>query len=52
VLDQEHPLLPDAALYFGRGNTLYYEPDTRLAYRRKDVVATVNSIVAQYRGEA
>jgi nucleoside-diphosphate-sugar epimerase len=52
VLDQEHPLLPDAALYFGRGNTLYYEPDTRLAYRRKDVVATVNDIVAQYRGEA
>lgn len=52
VLDQEHPLLPDAAIYFGRGNTLYYEPDTRLAYRRGDVLATIGDIVAQYRGTA
>ncbi len=27
VRDEEHPMLPDATLYFGRGNTLYYEPD-------------------------
>ena len=52
VLDQEHPLLPDAALYFGRGNSLFYEPDTRLAYRRNDVVATIGEIVAQYREAA
>jgi dihydroflavonol-4-reductase len=49
VLDQEHPLLPDAAIYFGRGNVLYYEPDTRLDYRRQDVVATIGEIVAHYR---
>jgi nucleoside-diphosphate-sugar epimerase len=52
VLDQEHPLLPDAALYFGRGNFLSYEPATRLAYRRGDVIATIGEIVAQYRGAA
>jgi nucleoside-diphosphate-sugar epimerase len=53
VLDQEHPMLPDAALYFGRGNTLYYEPDAaetaQLGYRRGDVVRTIGEIVAQYR---
>lgn len=53
VLDQEHPMLPDAAIYFGRGNTLYYEPDaaeTRLlGYRRNDVMRTIAEVVAQYR---
>jgi len=53
VLDQEHPMLPDSAIYFGRGNTLYYEPDARetalLAYRRNDVIRAVGEIVAQYR---
>ena len=52
VLDQEHPMLPDAALYFGRGNTLYYEPDATetklLGYRRKDITRAVNEIVAAF----
>jgi len=52
VLDQEHPLLPDAAIYFGRGNSLFYEPDTRLAYRRNDVVPAIEEIVANNRGAA
>ncbi|PZX27025.1 Nucleoside-diphosphate-sugar epimerase [Cupriavidus phytorum] len=53
VIDQEHPLLPDSALCFGRGNTLYYEPDAAetalLGYRRRDILRTVSEIVAQYR---
>lgn len=53
VLDQEHPMLPDAAIYFGRGNTLYYEPDAvetkLLGYRRGDVTRTIAEVVAQYR---
>ena len=56
VLDQEHPMLPDSAIYFGRGNTLYYEPDAAetalLGYRRNDVIRTVGEIVAQYRDPA
>lgn len=52
-LDQEHPLLPDMAIYTGRGNVVSYEPDpteaSLLAYRRKDVQRTINEIVAQYR---
>ncbi|SOZ40081.1 NAD-dependent epimerase/dehydratase family protein [Cupriavidus neocaledonicus] len=53
VIDQEHPLLPDSAICFGRGNTLYYEPDAAetalLGYRRGDILRTVSEIVAQYR---
>ena len=56
VLNQEHPMLPDSAIYFGRGNTLYYEPDAQetalLGYRRNDVIRTVGEIVAQYRDPA
>ncbi|CAG2158009.1 hypothetical protein LMG31506_06212 [Cupriavidus yeoncheonensis] len=52
VIDQEHPLLPDSAICFGRGNTLYYEPDAAetalLGYRRCDILRTVSEIVAQY----
>ncbi len=52
VRDEEHPMLPDATLYFGRGNTLYYEPDAGeaalLAYRRKDVGRALDEVVAQY----
>jgi nucleoside-diphosphate-sugar epimerase len=55
VLDQEHPMLPDSALYFGRGNTLYYEPDAEetklLGYRRKDVMRTIAELVAHYQGQ-
>jgi hypothetical protein len=53
-LDQEHPLLPDMALYTGRGNTLRYEPDAAetalLGYVRNDIQRAVNEVVAQYRG--
>lgn len=52
VIDQEHPLLPDSAICFGRGNTLYYEPEAAetalLGYRRRDILRTVSEIVAQY----
>lgn len=53
VLDREHPLLPDSALYAGRGGTVYYEPDAAevalLGYRRKDVRRTLRDIVAFYK---
>lgn len=56
VLDQEHPMLPDSAIYFGRGNTLYYEPDAAetalLGYQRNDVIRSVGEIVAQYHDPA
>lgn len=48
-LDREHPLLPDAAIYTGRGNYARYEPDMSLAYRRHDVAAAVRALVEQYR---
>jgi nucleoside-diphosphate-sugar epimerase len=52
VRNQEHPMLPDATLYFGRGNTLYYEPDATetalLGYRRRDVGHAIEEVVAQY----
>lgn len=54
ILDQEHPMLPDAVLYAGRGGTVYYEPDAadvaRLGYRRNDVRATLREIVNVYAG--
>ena len=53
VRDEAHPMLPDSAIFFGRGNTLYYEPDpavvARLGYRRHDMTAAVREIVSQYR---
>jgi dihydroflavonol-4-reductase len=53
VLDQEHPMLPDSAIFFGRGNTLYYDVDPEveklLAFRRDDVVPAIEEIVGQYR---
>ncbi|HEX9772596.1 MAG TPA: NAD(P)-dependent oxidoreductase [Steroidobacteraceae bacterium] len=53
VRDEEHPMLPDSALYFGRGNSLFYEPDpvetALLGYRRNDVGRAIEEIVAQYR---
>ncbi|HJV27665.1 MAG TPA: NAD-dependent epimerase/dehydratase family protein [Aromatoleum sp.] len=52
-LDQEHPLLPDMAIYTGRGNLVSYEPDPEelalLGYARNDVERTVREVVAQYR---
>jgi nucleoside-diphosphate-sugar epimerase len=53
VRDEEHPLLPDAALFFGRGNSLFYEMDPEvaslLAFRRNDVMPAIQEIVAAYR---
>lgn len=52
-LDQEHPMLPDAAIFTGRGNYVSYEPDAKetelLGYRRNDVQRAINALVAQYR---
>jgi nucleoside-diphosphate-sugar epimerase len=52
-LDQEHPMLPDAAIYTGRGNFVSYEPDADLIkplnYRRNDIARAVREIVEQYR---
>ncbi len=51
-LDQSHPMLPDVAIYTGRGNVVSYQPDAAemalLAYRRNDVQRAVNEVVAQY----
>ena len=47
-LDQEHPLLPDSALFTGRGNYLCYEADDSLGYRRNDVRAAVAELVQHY----
>lgn len=53
VIDREHPLLPDAILYAGRGATIYYEPDAQetalLGYRRNDMRRTLREIVEFYR---
>ena len=54
VLNAELPLLPDAAISWGRGNNLFYEPDahegTELGYRRNDVRRTIREeIVPQFR---
>jgi nucleoside-diphosphate-sugar epimerase len=52
ALDQSHPMLPDVAIYTGRGNVVSYEPDPAdmalLGYRRHDVQNAVNDVVAQY----
>lgn len=52
-LDQEHPMLPDAAIFTGRGNQVSYEPDPAetalLGYRRGDVQRAIAALVAQYR---
>lgn len=53
VIDREHPLLPDLALYAGRGGTVYYEPDPEetalLGYRRNDMRRCLREIVEFYR---
>jgi nucleoside-diphosphate-sugar epimerase len=52
-LDQEHPMLPDAAIFTGRGNMVRYQPDentmTDLGYRRNDVARAVKEVVDQFR---
>lgn len=51
ALDREHPLLPDAMLYAGRGTLFYYEPDADeqalLGYRRHDVRPAIVAAVQQ-----
>lgn len=47
-VDQEHPMLPDSAIYTGRGNYVRYEPDDSLGYRRIDVSNATEGIVKQY----
>ena len=51
-LDQDHPMLPDATIFAGRGTPVSYEPDAEetalLDYRRGDVQRAVNEIIAQY----
>jgi dihydroflavonol-4-reductase len=53
VIDREHPLLPDIALYAGRGASICYEPDAAdvalLGYRRNDVRRTLREVVEFYR---
>ena len=53
VIDQEHPLLPDSAIYGGRGSKISYEPPAAeaalLGYRRDDVRRIINEAVAEYR---
>lgn len=51
--DASHPLLPDEALFWGRGRCLYYEPDQKetelLGYRRQDVQRAVHELAERYR---
>lgn len=52
MLDQEHPLLPDAAILWGRGNNLFFDVPAEslaLGYRRNDITRTIAKIVNQYR---
>lgn len=56
VIDQEHFMLPDAAITWGRGNNLFYETDpaetAMLNYRRNDALRTIREeIVPQYRSK-
>lgn len=47
--NEEHPLLPDAFIVQGRGNTLAYEPDPAetalLGYSRNDVARAIAEVV-------
>lgn len=50
TVDSEHPLLPDAFIVQGRGNSLAYEPDAAesamLGYDRNDIRRAVTEVVA------
>jgi dihydroflavonol-4-reductase len=54
TIDQEHPMMPDGAMSWGRGNNLFFETDPTetalLNYRHNDVLRTVREeIVPQFR---
>lgn len=53
IRNEEHPVLPDWALYAGRGGEAYFEPDAdegaRLGYRRGDVAEAIAEVVSAYR---
>ena len=53
VIDQEHPLFPDATMFAGRGGTIYYDPDPAetalLGYRRNDIRNAVEFLVGDFR---
>lgn len=53
VTGEDHPLLPDAAMYWGAGTNFFYEPDSAevqlLGYRRGDVAAAVQELVERFR---
>ena len=51
---REHPIIVDFAIAWGRGNTLYYDPNPReaalLGYRRHDIVRTITEeMVPEFR---
>ncbi len=52
VRDADAPIFPDRSIYFGRGNTLFYEPDPSevalLDYRRSDVIPSIREMVDNY----
>ena len=55
VSQDEHPILPDISLAWGRGNSLYFNANPQdaamLNYRRGDVLRTIREeIVPQYAG--
>ena len=56
VLDEEHPLFPNAILFAGPGATVSYEPDAEetalLGYRRGQIADTVKAVVSAVRGES
>jgi Nucleoside-diphosphate-sugar epimerases len=51
-LDQEHPLLPDSAIFTGRGHYISYQADQAennlLKYSQNDIARAVKEIVAQF----
>ena len=53
VQDREHPLLPDSAIYGGRGSVISYRPPEAetalLGYRRGDVRRVIDEAVSRYR---
>lgn len=57
VGEGEHPVIVDLAISWGRGKSLYYDPNPReaalLGYRRNDIVRTIQQeMVPEYRRRA